>query len=462
MAKNKTPDPQPKDKVFASTDEISQSISKLRARIHQVEELKRDGLPYRDALRVTAEYQLRDSIREIFGDRSPEYLQHQNLRIKVNSKQSVNETISLLQHLVISLEERRMDLLGLRSPTPHKSLDISSEKSSPAQSKHSPAPEPAADEAVPVITPTTSPSARTPPIKTVEPTVPMVPSEPARVALTVEVQQPVVDLPVMPAMPAIPSPPIMLISQTKLKLSAEAGTHEPTLPLVSAHGPLRFQAEAAPPDVSNVQPPLENSMSPKLRFPSSDVPAEFIEPQRSVATSDPGRNGTGGAGQCSSPINTSDENRHRDTIGHVRTICSAFHRVARQLRQRRDERPTLEVEDERDVLDLLQALLSIEFDNIECEEWAPTYASGSTRTDLWLKEEGVVIIAKKTKQGVGIKALTHQVSVDFERYGTHPDCRVMFCFIYDPEGRIGHPKGLEGDLTLNYNGRRVEALISPK
>jgi hypothetical protein len=114
------------------------------------------------------------------------------------------------------------------------------------------------------------------------------------------------------------------------------------------------------------------------------------------------------------------------------------------------------------VLDLLQALLSIEFDNIECEEWAPTYASGSTRTDLWLKEEGVVIIAKKTKQGIGIKALTHQVSVDFERYGTHPDCRVMFCFIYDPEGRIGHPKGLEGDLTLNYNGRRVEALISPK
>ena len=76
MAKNKTHDFQPKDKVFTSTDEISQSISKLRARIHQVEELKRDGLPYRDALRVTAEYQLRDSIREIFGERSPEYLQN--------------------------------------------------------------------------------------------------------------------------------------------------------------------------------------------------------------------------------------------------------------------------------------------------------------------------------------------------------------------------------------------------
>ncbi|MEP6888635.1 MAG: hypothetical protein ABI945_09995 [Nitrospirales bacterium] len=465
MAKNKTPDPQPKDKIFASADEISQSISKLRARIHQVEELKRDGLPYRDALRVTAEYQLRDSIREIFGERSPEYLQNQNLRIKVNSKHSVNETISLLQHLVVSLEERRLDLLGLRSPASHRSVEKSSEKSSSAQGKHSPTPEPTGDKSSPVIAPVPPPCAPTRQIKMVEPTQSMLPPEPAQVALTVEVQQPVVDPPVMPAMPvipAMPSPPIMLVSQTKLKLSAEALTQAPESPLLSALEPLRFQAEAARPDVSDTQPSLESSMSPTLRFPSSDAPAEFIEPQRIVASSEPGRHSNGGVGQHNSPTNGSSEDRDTDTIAHLRKICSAFHRVARQLRQRRDERPTLEVEDERDVLDLLHALLSIEFDNIEPDEWTPTYASGSTRTDLWLKEEGVVLIAKKTKQGIGVKALTHQVSVDFERYGTHPDCRLMFCFIYDPEGRIGHPKGLEGDLTLNYNGRRVEALISPK
>ena len=115
MAKNKATEPQPKQKVFASADEISHSIVKLRARIHQVEELKRDGLPYRDALRVTAEYQIRDTIRDIFGERAPEYLDHQHLRIRVNNKHSINETISLLQHLVVSLEERRLDLLGLRS-----------------------------------------------------------------------------------------------------------------------------------------------------------------------------------------------------------------------------------------------------------------------------------------------------------------------------------------------------------
>lgn len=463
MAKNKPPDPQPKDKVFTSADEISQSISKLRARIHQVEELKRDGLPYRDALRVTAEYQLRDSIREIFGERSPEYLQNQHLRIKVNSKHSVNETISLLQHLVVSLEERRLDLLGLRAPGSHKSVEKPSEKSSPAQGNPSPTPEPTIDKPSPVMSPVPPASVPAPQITVIEPTQTMRLPEPAQVALTVEVQQPVVERPVMPALPAMPPSPIMLVSQTKLKLSAEARTQAQESPRLSAREPLRFQAEAALPDVSDTQPSLESSMSSKLRFPSSDAPAEFIEPQRRVASSEPGRISNGVAGQYSSPADTSNnDDRDTDTIAHLRKICSAFHRVARQLRQRRDERPTLDVEDERDVLDLLQTLLSIEFDNIEPEEWAPTYASGSTRTDLWLKEEGVVIIAKKTKQGIGVKALTHQVSIDFERYGTHPDCRLMFCFIYDPEGRIGHPKGLEGDLTLNYNGRRVEALISPK
>ena len=463
MAKNKVPDAQPKEKVFTSTDEISQSISKLRARIHQVEELKRDGLPYRDALRVTAEYQLRDSIREIFGERSPEYLQNQHLRIKVNSKHSVNETIALLQHLVVSLEERRMDPLGLRPPASHKNMDKPSEKGSPAQGKHPPTSGPVADEAVPVTAPCMPLTPPTPPIQIVEPTSPMPPPEPDRRPLTVKAQ-PAVEPPVIPAIPSppvTPSPPIMLISQTKLKLSAEAHTQTPESPLVSTGEPLRFQA--APPDISSTQPSWESSMSQKLRFPSADTPTEPVEPQRSVAFSEPARNANGGAGHHGTPAGTSsEEDTDTDTIAHLRKICSAFHRVARQLRQRRDERPTLEVEDERDVLDLLHALLSIEFDTIEPEEWAPTYASGSTRTDLWLKEEGVVIIAKKTKQGIGAKALTHQVSVDFERYGTNPDCRLMFCFIYDPEGRIGHPKGLEGDLTLNYNGRRVEALISPK
>jgi hypothetical protein len=459
MAK-KTQEIQSQDKVFTSADEISQSISKLRARIHQVEELKRDGLPYRDALRVTAEYQLRDSIREIFGERSPEYLQHQNLRIKVNSKHSVNETISLLQHLVVSLEEKRLDLLGLRSPTAHKRVEKHSEQQSSAQSQPTIAQEPPAAEP-PVITPPPPPSL---PPSRVQPDPPIPiqsrqPGKSAGVTLAVQAKPPDIEPPALAATPAMSPPPIMLISQTKLKLSAEAVAQIPEQPTVSALRPLRIQAAVPPLDISPIQPLSEKSMAPKLEFSSMETPTEVIEPQPAIASPESTRNGNGVG---STATTSTEEEDQTDTIGRLRKICSAFHRVTRQLRQRRDERQTLEVEDERDVLDLLHTLLCIEYNNIEAEEWSPTYANGATRTDLWLKNEGVVIIAKKTKQGIGVKALTHQVSVDFEQYGTHPDCKLMFCFIYDPEGRIGHPKGLEADLTLNYNGRRVEALVSPK
>jgi hypothetical protein len=464
MAKNKTTEPQPKDKVFTSAEEISQSIVKLRARIHQVEELKKDGLPYRDALRVTAEYQLRDTILEIFGERSPEYLQHQNLRIKVNSKHSINETISLLQHLVVSLEERRLDLLGLRSQPSGKGPEKGPEKNHAAPAKQQPAPQDKGVEPPPIVAPPPPVLIPSPPVQPVQ-VQPTPSAEPARVALTVEVKQPAIEPSALPATPPVQPSPIMLVSQTKLKLSAEAVAHAPEAPPVQAPEPLRFQNIAAPLNVNaaHIHPSSESSMTTKFCFPSSDVPTQFSEPPRAVAPPDPLRNGNGSAGQYPSSIGTPiGEGEETDAIAHLRRICSAFHRVARQLRQRRDERPTLEVEDERDMLDLLQALLSIEYDSIEPDEWAPTYANSSTRTDLWLKEHGVVIIAKKTRQGIGAKALTHQVSVDFERYGSHPDCRLMFCFIYDPEGRIGNPKSLEADLTLNYNGRRVEALISPK
>lgn len=460
MPKQKTPEPQPKDKVFASAEEISQSISKLRARIHQVEELKRDGLPYRDALRVTAEYQLRDSIREIFGERSPEYLQHQHLRIKVNSKHSVNETISLLQHLVVSLEERRMDLLGLRPPIRHKTADKLSEPHSPAPNPHSVTPDLQAAAPPPTIAPPSPPSQAIESVRPIQSIPSPRSSESVEVTpLPIETNQTTTETPV----PAMPLPPIILVSQTKLKLSAEAVAQIPEPAAVSFVEPLRFQTTATLRDGPHTQPLSETSMAPKLGFPAVEPPTECIEPQHASASPEPVRTGNGVGGQHGSTATTAtDEESERDTIGHLRKICSAFHRVTRQLRQRRDERPTLEVEDERDVLDLLHTLLCIEFDNIEAEEWTPTYANGSTRTDLWLKDERVVIIAKKTRQGIGVKALTHQVSVDFEQYGTHPNCKLMFCFIYDPEGRIGHPKGLEADLTLNYNGRRVEALISPK
>lgn len=146
----------------------------------------------------------------------------------------------------------------------------------------------------------------------------------------------------------------------------------------------------------------------------------------------------------------------------VRKICIRFHHVARQLRQRRDDRPALEVEDEIDVQDVLQTLLCSQFEDICAEPWNPSYANGALRTDLILKGDGIVLVVKKTRQGIGAKTLADQLSVDVQRYINHPLCKTLLCFVYDPEGRVGNPGALQAALMREQNGRKVEVLISPQ
>jgi len=51
---------------------------------------------------------------------------------------------------------------------------------------------------------------------------------------------------------------------------------------------------------------------------------------------------------------------------------------------------------------------------------------------------------------------------DIENYKKHPNCKNMFCFVYDPEGRIRNPKGIEKDLTRETDGIRVFTYIYPR
>lgn len=145
----------------------------------------------------------------------------------------------------------------------------------------------------------------------------------------------------------------------------------------------------------------------------------------------------------------------------VKNICSKFHLVARQLRNRYNDRETLGVEDEYDVQDLLHALLTLHFDDIRPEEWTPSYAGSSSRMDFLLKNEQIVIEAKKTRNKLGAKEIGEQLIVDIEKYQTHPDCKTLICFVYDPEGRIGNPKGIENDLNRIEGDLTVKVIIAP-
>jgi hypothetical protein len=143
----------------------------------------------------------------------------------------------------------------------------------------------------------------------------------------------------------------------------------------------------------------------------------------------------------------------------VETICSRFHHVCRQLRQRHEGRVTLDVADEYDVQDLLHALLRLYFDDVRDEEWTPSYAGGASRMDFLLKREAIVVECKKTRRGLTARKIGEELTIDIARYKSHPDCRILVCFVYDPDGQIANPSGLEHDLSTENDKFSVKVII---
>lgn len=152
-----------------------------------------------------------------------------------------------------------------------------------------------------------------------------------------------------------------------------------------------------------------------------------------------------------------------ETISILERIFSRFHHIARQLRSRYDSRETIDVSDEYDVQDLLHALLKLYFDDIRPEEWTPSYAGSSSKMDFLLKDEHLVVEVKKSRNTLRDKEIGKQLIEDIAKYKEHPDCRTLVCFIYNPEGLISNPTGLENDLRKSSTDRLdVRVYITPK
>jgi len=79
-----------------------------------------------------------------------------------------------------------------------------------------------------------------------------------------------------------------------------------------------------------------------------------------------------------------------------------------------------------------------------------------------LPEIETVVEVKKTRPTLSTKELGEQLLVDIAKYKTHPLCRTLVCFVYDPEGRVSNPRGVENDLNNSTSDINVKAIIVPK
>jgi hypothetical protein len=138
-------------------------------------------------------------------------------------------------------------------------------------------------------------------------------------------------------------------------------------------------------------------------------------------------------------------------ILNIKKIFDNFHDVARLLINRHGNRETIKITDEYDVQDLLRSLLKIFFDDVRPEDYTPSYAGRNTRIDFLLKNEKIVIEVKKTRETLKDKEIGDELLQDIARYRNHPDCNILYCFVYDPQGHIANPRGLEDDLCSESN-----------
>jgi|GEM_PF-1638753 ParB-like chromosome segregation protein Spo0J len=155
-----------------------------------------------------------------------------------------------------------------------------------------------------------------------------------------------------------------------------------------------------------------------------------------------------------------------EAVDIVEHILVHFDAVAEQLQSRHDNRETLSIGDEYDVQDLLHALLSLFFDDVAGEEWAPSGGGSSSRMDFLLLDNGTVIEVKTTltRKGDAKKIRTNlekELNDDLIKYSRYPNCKRIYFFVYDPERKVKKHTTFERAVASSkLQGIDIKAIVN--
>jgi hypothetical protein len=456
-------------------DDLTQSIEQLQAFIPKLEDLGRDGFPYLEGALTRTELQLRECIKRAFGDKSPEFQTHRHLKLALSSATEKKQTLTLLRSLIASLEDKKLELQGLK-PAVAQAAPLST----PPQIGLVPPSGSTAQVSVTTVTTTSRPTGTTlhlvpgvdngavtaPPVAAAAP-VTSTPAPPVVESAPTPVVSPVQSIP--PRTPIEPISSLFRTQETKPVPPAPEQTVPAPTPPPAVAAPARAAVPSPPPSPAAVTPPSPTpvaSPSEVLTAPSTTTPQSQSASGAFMSTQEvplqPSYVSETISPTAPQATATSSAVTEVDHLSITKKVCQRFHVVARQLRLRGEYRSTINVEDECDVQDLMHALLRQHFDDIGTDEWTPSYNTGAPRTTYLLDHDRLAIVVKKTRTGLSRKDLVDQVRADVERYRNRGRCAHLLCFVYDPEGRIGNPRGLESELCTTSEHFAVDVVVAPK
>lgn len=127
-------------------------------------------------------------------------------------------------------------------------------------------------------------------------------------------------------------------------------------------------------------------------------------------------------------------------------LLRGLRRAMHPLTHRRKGAQQLTFSNEYDVQDMLHALLRPWVSDIRPEEFTPSYAGSSTRMDFLLPAHGLVIELKFVRDRTHAKRIGDELIIDIEHYRVHPQCKTLWCVVYDPDNLLTNAEGLRTDL----------------
>jgi hypothetical protein len=130
----------------------------------------------------------------------------------------------------------------------------------------------------------------------------------------------------------------------------------------------------------------------------------------------------------------------------LEVVVRGLRRAMHPLTHRRKGAQPLTFGNEYDVQDLLHALLRPWISDIRPEEFTPSYAGSSTRMDFLLPAHELVIETKIVRDRAHAKRIGDELIIDIEHYRRHPNCKTLWCVVYDPDHLITNAQGLKNDL----------------
>lgn len=143
----------------------------------------------------------------------------------------------------------------------------------------------------------------------------------------------------------------------------------------------------------------------------------------------------------------------------LEVIVRGLRRAMHPLTHRRKGVQPLTFGNEYDVQDLLHALLRPWIDDIRPEEFTPSYAGSSTRMDFLLPAYELVIETKIVRDRTHAKKIGDELIIDIEHYRKHPNCKTLWCVIYDPDHLITNAQGLKTDLEGQRKSNGGEVVV---